>query len=93
MTTHFIHQQQPTKSHYRFFYTKSRLYFSHARTYKNMHGNGKKNRVSGERARSMKSTNKRPIEVLIILRISGYFTHAVLLAMHSFDGMKWHMGS
>lgn len=80
MTTHFIHQQQPTKSYYRFLPRVQATLVMLAHT-KNMHGNEKKNRVSSERARSMKSTNKRPIEVLIILRISGYFTHALLLAM------------
>lgn len=68
-------------------FTKSTSYFSHARTYKKYAWKWKKNRVSSERARSMKSTNKRPIEVLIILRISGYFTHALLLAMMEWNGI------
>lgn len=47
MTTHFIHQQQPTKSYYRFLPRVQATLVMLAHT-KNMHGNEKKSSVKRE---------------------------------------------
>lgn len=70
-----------------YFYKRLLVYFTH----KNMHGNEYEKVECHIKLNVREWEIDRSIEVLIIRRISGYFTHALLLAMDG--GMKWHMES